>query len=181
MDMATGINRARLPPTLRARLDTAEAESTAATDLPLAPFPPRPRSPTTMASDGDDAEAEEQSASEMGVEEGEYAPSDSAMALLFEDDARPDVYVGIDADPANAPLLPMPSAVPPPSLGGCEPRHCRFHAVEGVHEHRPSDRGLRQAVELDGVVRAPSVGECREGGELGRTHVGWTSLLCPVG
>ena len=83
----------------------------------------------------------------IGAAEGGSGPSDSAVVLLFRDDARPDVCIGMDVDP-NAPLLPMPTAVPPPPLGGYEQRHYRFHAAEGVHEHRLSDRGLRHAVEL---------------------------------
>ena len=41
---------------------------------------------------------------------------DSAMALLQEDDAGPDLYGGMQAKPANAALLPMPTAVPRPPL-----------------------------------------------------------------
>ena len=52
----------------------------------------------------------------MGDEEA-YGPGESALALMYEDDAGPDVYAGMDVDPANAPSLPMPTAVPPPSLG----------------------------------------------------------------
>ena len=74
------------------------------------------------------------------------------MALLFEDDPGPDVYVAMDMDPANAPLPPMPTAVPPLALADCEQRHCKFHVAEGVHEHRLSDRGLRHAAELAGMV-----------------------------
>ena len=54
---------------------------------------------------------------EMKAEEGEYRLRDSAEALLFEDDAKPDVYVGMDTNPVYAPLLPMHTAVPPPPLG----------------------------------------------------------------
>ena len=53
----------------------------------------------------------------------------------------------MDTDPANAPLLPMPTAVAPPPLVSCERRHCRLHAAEGVHKHRLSDSG-QQAVTL---------------------------------
>ena len=81
----------------------------------------------------------------------EYGPSDSAVALLFEDNAGPDVYVSTDRDQANAPLLPMPTAVPPPPLGSCD-RHCKFHVAEGVHDHFLSNRGLRQAAELVGTL-----------------------------
>ena len=65
-------------------------------------------------------------------EEETYGPGESALALMYEDDAVPAVYAGMDADPANAPLLPMPTAVPLPPLGSCEQRHCRFHAAEGA-------------------------------------------------
>ena len=85
---------------------------------------------------------------EMATEEGDYGPSDSAVVLLFKDDSGPDVHVGMDTDPANAPLLPMLTAVPPPPQGSCERGHCRFHAAEGVHEHHLSDREQRQAAEL---------------------------------
>ena len=64
---------------------------------------------------------------------------------MYEDDAGPDVYAGMDVDPANAPLLPMPTAVPPPPLGSCEQRHCRFHAAEGAHGHRLTGTGRREA------------------------------------
>ena len=68
-----------------------------------------------------------------------------AHTLLYEDDAGPDVYAGMDVDPANAPLLPMPTAVPPPPMGSCEQRHCRFHAAEGAHRHRLTGTGRREA------------------------------------
>ena len=43
---------------------------------------------------------------EMAKEE-EYGPSELTMVLLLEDDAVPNIYIGMDTDPANAPLLPM--------------------------------------------------------------------------
>ena len=92
---------------------------------------------------GYDAGAEERGTSQIGATEGGHGPSNSAVALLFEDDAGPDAYVGMDVDPSNVPLLPLPTTVPPPPLRGCEQRHCMFHAAEGVHEHRLSDHGLR--------------------------------------
>ena len=91
-------------------------------------------------------------AAEEFVEEMEYRPSDSAVALLFKDDPGPGVYVGMDTDPANAPLQPMPTAVPPPPVGSCERRHCRFHAAEGVHEHRLSNSGQQAATSLAGAM-----------------------------
>ena len=64
---------------------------------------------------------------------------------MYEDDAGPDVYAGMDVDPANAPLRPMPTAVPPPPLGSCERRKCRYHAAEGAHRHRLTGTGQREA------------------------------------
>ena len=49
---------------------------------------------------------------------GGYGRNDSALALIDKDDARPDVYVRMQEDPANAPLLPLPTVVPPPPLVG---------------------------------------------------------------
>ena len=78
-------------------------------------------------------------------DEEAYGPGESALALMFEDDAGPDVYAGMDEDPANEPLRPMPTAVPPPPLGSCERRHCRYHAAEGAHRHRLTGTGQREA------------------------------------
>ena len=64
---------------------------------------------------------------------------------MYEDDAGPDVCAGMDVDPAHAPLRPMPTAVPPPPLGSCEQRHCRYHAAEGAHRHRLMGTGRRGA------------------------------------
>ena len=72
---------------------------------------------------------------------------------MYEDDAKPDVYVGMDVDPANAQLLPMPTAVPPPPLGSCEQRHCRFHAAEDVHRQRLTGAGKREAVLLESALK----------------------------
>ena len=58
----------------------------------------------------------------------------------------------MDVDPANAPLLPMPTAVPPPPLGSCEQRHCRFHAAEGAHRHSLTGTGRREAGMLAGAL-----------------------------
>ena len=51
----------------------------------------------------------------------------------------------MDVDPANAPLRPMPTAVPPPPLRSCEQRHCKYHAAEGAHRHRLMGTGQREA------------------------------------
>ena len=53
-------------------------------------------------------------------DEEAYEPGQSALTLIYEDDAGPDVYAGMDVDLANAPLLPMPTAVLPPPLGSCD-------------------------------------------------------------
>ena len=68
------------------------------------------------------------------------------------EDAKPDVYLGMDVDPANTPLLPMPTVVPPPPMGSSEQRHCRFHAAGGVHQHRLTDEGRREAALLVGAL-----------------------------
>ena len=114
-----------------------------ADERPLAPFPPRPDTPRAMVAAGEGAE-EEQEAEEFGDEEA-YGPGESALALMYEDDAGPDVYAGMDVGPARAPLRPMPTAVPPPPLGSCEQRHCRYHAAEGAHRHRLMGTGRREA------------------------------------
>ena len=95
---------------------------------------------------------EEEQEAENKADEEEYGPGESALALVYEDDAGPDVYAGMDGDPANAPLLPMPTAVPPPPLGSCEERHCRFHASEGAHRHRLTGTGRREAGMLAGAL-----------------------------
>ena len=116
MDLHVGTSWARLPDNLRARLDAVEAaRGGGADERPLAPFPPRPDTPPVVIAVGDEAE-EEQEAENKGDEEA-YGPGESALALMYEDDAGPDVYAGMDVDPANAPLLPMPTAVPPPPPG----------------------------------------------------------------
>ena len=71
---------------------------------------------------------------------------------MYEDDAGPDAYAGMDVDPAHAPLRPMPTAVPPPPLGSCEQRHCRYHAAEGAHRHRLMGAGRREAGMLASAV-----------------------------
>ena len=144
MDLHAGTSWARLPNNLRARLDAAEAaRGGGADERPLAPFPPRPDTPPAMVVAGEGAE-EEQEAEEVEDEEA-YGPGESALALMYEDDAGPDVYAGMDVDPAHAPLRPMPIAVPPPPLGSCEQRHRRYHAAEGAHRHRLMSTGRREA------------------------------------
>ena len=144
MDLHAGTSRARLPDNLRARLDAAEAaRGGGADERPLAPFPPRPDTPPAMVAAGEGAE-EEDEAEDEGDEEA-YGPGESALALMSEDDAGPNVYAGMDVDPANTPLRPMPTAVPPPPLGSCERRHCRYHAAEGAHRHRLMGTGQREA------------------------------------
>ena len=142
MDLHAGTSCARLPDNLRAWLDAAEAaRGGGADERPLAPFPPRPDTPPLAVVAGDQAQEEHEAE---GDEEA-YRPGESALALMYEDDAGPDVYAGMDVDLANAPLLPMPTAVPPPPLGSCEQRHCRFHAAEGAHRHRLPGTGQREA------------------------------------
>ena len=141
-DLHAGTSRARLPDNLRARLDAAEAaRGGGADERALAPFPPRPDTPPPVVVAADRAEEEHEAE---GDEEA-YGPGESALALMYEDDDGPDVYAGMDVDPASAPLLPMPTAVPPPPLGSCEQRHCRFHAAEGAHRHRLEGTGPREA------------------------------------
>ena len=103
MDLHAGTSWARLPDNLRARLDAAEAaRGGGADERPLAPFPPRPDTPPAMVAAGQGAE-EEQGAEGEGDEKA-YGPGESVLALMYEDDAGPDVYAGMDMDPANAPL-----------------------------------------------------------------------------
>ena len=71
---------------------------------------------------------------------------------MYEGDAGPDVYAGMDLDPANAPLLPMPTAVPPPPLGSCEQWHYRFHAAKGAHWHHLTGAGRREAGLMEGTL-----------------------------
>ena len=135
MDLHAGTSWARLPDNLQALLDAVEAaRGGGAEERPLVPFPPRPDTPPVMVAAG--GEAEEEQEAENKEDEEAYGPGESALALMYEDDAGPDVYAGMDEDPANAPLGPMPVAVPPPPLGSCEQRHCRYRAAEGAHRHR---------------------------------------------
>ena len=144
MDLHAGISWARLPDNLRARLDAAEAaRGGGADERPLAPFPPRPDTPLAVVAAGEGAEGEQKAEGE-GDEEA-YGPGESALALMYEDDAGPDVYAGMDVDPANAPVRPMPTAVPPPPMGSCERRQCTYHAAEGAHRHRLMGTGQREA------------------------------------
>ena len=82
----------------------------------------------------------------------EYGPGDSVLALMYEDDTGHDVHVGMDTDPANALMLPMPTAVPPSPLWGRERRSCRFHAAEDVYHHRLSSSWRREATLLVGAL-----------------------------
>ena len=151
MDLQAGTSCARLPDNMRARLDAVEAARGGGADKrPLAPFPPQPDTPPVVTLAGDEKE-EEQEAEDKGDEEA-YGPRESALALMYEDDARPDVYAGMDVDPANVPLLPMPTAPPPPPLGSCEQRHCRFHAAARAHRHRLTGAGRREAGMLAGAL-----------------------------
>ena len=144
MDPHAGTGWARLPANLRARVDAAEAaRGGGADERPLAPFPPRPDTPPAMVAAREGAEGEQEAEGE-GDEEA-YGPGESALALMYEDDAGPDVYAGMDVDPANAPLRPMPTAVPPPPPGSCERRQFRYHAAEGAHRHRLMGTGQREA------------------------------------
>ena len=122
MDFATGTNRERLPARLKEVLDAAESAGGGdADEQPLAPFPPLPESPPAVAAEGE-GEGEVDVAVVDGEEEVEYGPGGCAVALMYEHDTRPDVYVGMDTDPENEPLLPMPTAVPRIPAGGCERR-----------------------------------------------------------
>ena len=151
MDLHAGTSCAQLPDNLRERLDAVEAARGAGADeRPLAPFPPRRDTPPEVIAAGDGAE-EEQEAKNKGDEEG-YGPGESALALMYEDDAGPGVYAGMDVDPANAPLLPMPTAVPPPLLGSFEQLHCKFHAAEGAQRHTLMGTGRREAGMLEGAL-----------------------------
>ena len=94
-----------------------------------------------MVAAGDEAE-DEQEAEDKEDEEA-YGPCESALALMYEDNAGPDVYTGMDVDPANAPLRPMLTAVPLPALRSCEQRHCRYHAAEAASTHRLMGTGQR--------------------------------------
>ena len=144
MDLHAGTSWARLPANLRVRLVAAEAaRGGGADELPLAPFPPRPDTPPADDAAGEGAEGEQEAEGE-GDEEA-YGPGESALALMFEDDAGPHFYAGMDEDPANEPLRPMPTAVPPPPLRSSERRHCRYHAAEGAHRHRLMGTGQREA------------------------------------
>ena len=143
MDLDAGTSCAWLPHNLRARLDAAEAaRGRGAEERPLAPLPPRPDTLPTIVAAGEGAE-EEQEAEEVKDEEA-YGPAESALALMYKDDAVPDVYAGMDVDPAHARLGPMPTLVPPLPLGSCEQRHCRYHAAEGAHRHRLMGTGRRE-------------------------------------
>ena len=71
MDMATSINEAWLLGNLRARLEAAEATGKeAASEQPLAPFPPRPEWAHTSAGAEGDVEAADMGVTEKATEEG---------------------------------------------------------------------------------------------------------------
>ena len=120
MDLHAGTSWARLPDNLRARLDAAEAaRGGGADERPLAPFPPRPDTPQGMVAAGEGAE-EEQEAEDEGDEEA-YGPGESALALMYENDA------GMDVDP------PWTWTRPTRCCGPC-PLRCRplpWGAVSG--------------------------------------------------
>ena len=152
IDLATSINGARLPDSLRARLDVAEVERGEDGDEQLlAPFPPQPESPPAEAAEGEGERAQNVAVENVEGEEA-YRPGESALALMYEDDAEPHVYVGMEVGPVNEPLLPMPTALPPPPLGSCEQRHCRLHAAEDVHRHRLMGAGRREVVLPEGAL-----------------------------
>ena len=98
-----------------------------------------------MAAGGGEGEEVVEVAVENMEEEMEHGPGDSSVALMYKDVIVPDIYVVMDTDPANATLLPMPTALPPPPLGSCERRQCKFHAAEDVHQHRLSSSRRREA------------------------------------
>ena len=151
MDLHAGTSCARLPNNMQARPDAMEAaRGGGADERPVAPFPPRPETPPAVIAAGGEEE-DVQEAESMGDEEA-YGPGESALAVMYEDDAGPEVYAGMDVDPANAPLVPKPTAVPPPPLGSCEQRHCRFYAAEGAHRHRLTGTGRREAWMLEGAL-----------------------------
>ena len=148
MDLHAGTSCARLPDNMRARLYAVEAaRGGGANERPLAPFSPRPETQAAViAARGEEEGVQE--AESVGDEEA-YGPGESALALMYEDDAGPDVYAGMDVDPANAPLLPMPTAMPPPLLESCEQRLCRCGRgcpqapPHGYGEARGGDVGRR--------------------------------------
>ena len=115
------------------------------------PFCLQPESPPALAAKGEE-EGAQAVAMEDVQEKVEYGPGELALAVMYEDDAEPDVYVGMDVDQAHVPLLPMTTAVPPPPLRSCEQRHCRFHAAEDIHQHRLMSDGRREATLLVGAM-----------------------------
>ena len=183
MDLDVATSYARFPDKLRARLDAAEAaRGRGADERPLAPFPPRPESLPVEATGGEEDRVQEPESVE---EEEAYEPGESALALIYEDDAGSDVYTGMDVDPANAPQLPMPTAVPPPPLGSCEQRHCRFHAAEGAHRHHLTSAGRGEAGLPEGALERCEFqrpGKGRPGEEPGgRVPARWPGPLRPIG
>ena len=121
-----------------------------ADELPLAPSCPRPEAPpAVIAAGGEDEEMQE--GESMGDEEA-FEPGELGLALMYEVNAGPSVYADMDVDPANTPLLPVPTAVPPPPVGSCERRHCRFHAAAGAHRHSFTGTWKQQAGMLEGAL-----------------------------
>ena len=181
--MAMGINRGRLLGNLRARLEAAETSSRAAeVEQPLAPFPPLPQLPQATADVWRDVETEDLGATEMAAEDGEYRPTDGAVALLFKDDAEADVYIGIDTDPANAPLLPMPTKVAPPpwgvvssgTVGSQRPKVSTSIALRIVGSDKRCSWQVRwRGSSFNHQESSPGEPRC--------AHAGRKSLLCPVG
>ena len=129
MDLHAGTSYARLPDTLRARLDAAEAaRGGGADERPLAPFPPRSDTPPAMVAAGEGVEEEQEAEDE--EDEEAYGPGESALALMYEDDAGPDVYAGMDGTrptrrcgPCPLRCRPLPSgAVSRGTAGTMRPR-----------------------------------------------------------
>ena len=91
MDLHAGTSWARLPDHPQARLDAAEAaRGGSADERPLGPFPPRPDTAPVMIVAGEEAEEEQEAEDE--EDEEAYGPGELALALMYEDDAGPDVY-----------------------------------------------------------------------------------------
>ena len=161
MDLHAGISWARLPDNLRARLDAAEAARGGGADKrPLVPFPPRPDTPPAVVAAGEGAEGEQEAEGE-GDEEA-YGPGESARALMYEDDARPDVYAGMDLDHAHCGAAPShgelwAAAMQVPCGRGCPQAPPHGHGAAGGGD----------AGERPGALRAPAPRAGRPGGGSG--------------
>ena len=117
MDLATGTNHAGLPDRLRAKLDAAEAASGGdADEQPLSPFPPQPESAPGVAAEGE-GQGDVDVAVEDTEEEVEYGSGESALALMYEDTAEPDVYVSMDAPRQTRRCCPCPPRYRPLPCG----------------------------------------------------------------